>query len=127
MSRRSKPSGSTAPAPAVIRYLSWSPPVVVSSRMREATVSAACAKSSMTDRSYRGGGIDKRRKSETVTTGEQKNSHRYYGTLPSIVHGMKAGTAVKDVLCISSKAAGLMVVLRGSGDCPAGDVTCVPG
>src|ERR1700728_2412780 len=54
MSRRSKPSGSTAPAPAVMRYLRRNLPVVVSSRMRLATFSAACAKSSMRDQSYRG-------------------------------------------------------------------------
>src|SRR5581483_6939753 len=47
MSRRSKPSGSAAPAPAVIRYLSRRPPVEVRMRIREATFSAAWARSSM--------------------------------------------------------------------------------
>src|ERR1700744_296128 len=47
MSRRSKPSGSFAPAPAVIRYLSRRPPVEVRMRISEATFSAAWARSSM--------------------------------------------------------------------------------
>src|SRR5579875_662973 len=54
MSRRSKPSGSAAPAPAVIRYLSRRPPVEVRMRIREATFSAAWARSSMVSSVLRG-------------------------------------------------------------------------
>src|SRR5271168_4280788 len=93
MSRRSKQSGSTAPAPAVIRYFRRKLPVVVRSRIRLATFSAATAKSSILVQSFEGEEDRQTEKSEAMY--RRASVLRHYGTLMTFVDAMNIGSGTR--------------------------------